>query len=136
MFEREPIFHDRQGVQVTGPITTTSATFVDISGAVLTTKDLGVDGLYLFILSAELEHTNNNSTIDIRVTIDGVPSMSRAVHFGPSSAGNAQSISIPALSIIDAGSVIQAQWETSGSTAQINDIEMVIDGIPENRIIS
>jgi hypothetical protein len=134
---REPIFHDRQVVTVAGPLATTSAIYVDIPGAILTTKDLSVTGLYQLWLSMELEHSNNNSTINVRICIDGAPSMGRSIHFGPSSAGNPQS---PTLigedSGVDSGSVIQVQWNTPSGTATLNDLIMMIDGVPDSRIIT
>ena len=136
MFIREPIFHDRQAVNISGPITTTSATFVDISGAVLTTKDLGSLGDYVAWISIEAQHTNNNSSISFRLCVDGTPSMTQTVSFGPSSSGNPQNVSfIGDAKGIDADSVLQIQWSTSVGTAQINTLSFVIDGIPEVRVI-
>lgn len=133
---REPIFHDRQAVNVAGPLTTTSTTFVDVSGATLTTKDLAQTVFYQIWVSIEIQHNNNNSTIDVRIIIDGAPSMSRTISFGPSGADNPQSPTIIGSSTgIDAGSVIQVQWNTPSGTAQINDLEMIIDGVPDSRVI-
>lgn len=135
-FEREPIFHDVQDVRLAGPITTTSSTFVDIPGAVLTTKDLGQLAKYMFWVATEVESTNNNSTIQLRATVDGTPGMSTSISFGPAGGGNPQTISLIGVGdAIESGEVIQLQWNVSVGTAQINSLTLMFDGIPEIRIV-
>jgi hypothetical protein len=135
-FEREPIFHDRQAVQVAGPITTSSASFVPIPGATLTTKNLGQTGFYQFWVDLEAQHTNNNQTINIRACINGTPSGSRSINFGPNSANEPHSATLIGESAnVPAGAVIQLEWSTTAATAQINELILMFDGIPDNRII-
>lgn len=133
---REPIFHDRQKVVVVGPITTTSTTFVDIPGAILTTKDLGLTGNYQAWLSLSIQQSNNNSLINFRAVIDGVPGGVRSVDFGPSSADNPHHVTVIAQrENVVPNITVQIQWSVSAGTGQINDLIMMIDGIPEVRVV-
>ena len=52
--QREPIFHDRQFVIDQVLQSTTSSTFVDITNAVLTTKDLGQSASYDIFFSVSV----------------------------------------------------------------------------------
>lgn len=132
---REPIFHDRQSVEITGPLTTTSATFVDVPGLSITTKDLSQETKYLFIVTVEVSHNANNSSISLRVTVDGSPSTGKAVSFGPNSMNTPQTVTFIGSGIVAANSVLQAQWSTPSGTATLNLAQVVIDGIPSSRII-
>lgn len=134
---REPIFHDRQDVIVQGPINTTSTTFVDIPGATLTSKDLGQNGNYQVWLSLSIQQSNNNTFINFRAVIDGVPGDGRSVEFGPSSANNPVHATLIGQSdSVEAGKLIKFQWSVSGGTGQINNFGIMMDGIPENRIVT
>jgi len=136
-FIREPIFHDRQGITLAGPITTTSATFVDIPGATITTKDLSQTGFYQAWISLEVENTNNNTTMNFRAITAGVPGSARAVNIGPGGGGDPKSVTIIGdKSGIVASSIIKLQWNTTGGTAQINSLRFLIDGIPDSRVVT
>ncbi len=136
MTEREPIFHDRQNIALPGPIITSSITFVPIPNAVITTKDLGGDGIYLGWLSLNIQHSNNNSTVTFQPVINGVNMQERVVNFGPGSAGDPRGRTFIAQSdAVPPGSTILFKWKTSGGTAQINELRMMVDGIPEIRML-
>lgn len=138
-FEREPIFHDRQSLIVdTDPaLTTTSNVFVDVPGAILTTKDLGVTGNYLAWVSMEITATNNNSEVTFRGEINGVATgLERPVHFGPGAGGDFASVELLGFGVnILKGVEIKLQWKVSNGTASLLNCTMTIDGIPDNRVI-
>ena len=135
-FIREPIFHDRQDIIVEGPITTTSTTFVDIPGAQFITAELGQTGNYQVWLSAGIEQSSNNSSITFRIVIDGVPGLGRTVNFGPSSANEPQHATlIGQAEDVVADTLVEFQWLVSNGTGQINNLRIMIDGIPESRVI-
>ena len=136
MIEREPIFHDRQDIIASGPMTTTSTTFVDIPGADFTTKDLGSPGNYQLWLSLGVQQSNNNTSITFRIVVDGVSGQGRTVDFGPGSANNPQHATLIGQSDnIDAGKFIKFQWLVSGGTGQINNLRILLDGIPAIRVV-
>ena len=135
-FEREPIFHDRQEVKVTGPLTTMSTTFVDIPGAQFVTGDLSQLGSYQFWMSLSIQQSNNNTAINFRAVIDGVPGDTRTVDFGPNSANDPQHATIIGQKDdVAEGTTIKLQWNVTGGTGQINNLVIMVDGIPNNRII-
>lgn len=128
--------HDRQEVEVDGPINTMSTSFVNIPGAELVTVDLGQSGIYLFWLSISVQQSNNNTSITFRALVDGVPGMERTVDFGPNAANDPQHATLIGKSVsISAETLIEIQWKVSGGTGQINDLTMLLDGIPESRIV-
>ena len=135
--EREPIFHDRQFVVTPNtPITTTSNVFVDVPGATITTKDLGSDGAYIAWISMEVDHSNNNSDIEFRGVLNGTPTDGRTIRFGAGAAGDPQSVEIQGFGFnIPPTSIIKLQWRTSNGTATILDQNMIIDGVPNNRVV-
>jgi len=133
---REPIFHDRQEISVDGPITTTSTTFVNIPGAVLTTRDLSQLARYLFWLSLGVQQTNNNTSITFRAVVNGVPKKERTVDFGPGAANDPQHATLVGQAEdIGPNTLIELQWKVSSGTGQINNLVMLIDGVPEERVI-
>ena len=130
-------FHDRQETIVSGPVTTTSNTFVSISGASITTKDLNELATYEFWVSVELTSSSNNSTISLRGCVDGTPTASRAISFGPNSAGDPQTIALIGKGIgVPAGTVIDIEWSVSGGTATLNSLKMMVDGIVDDRVVA
>lgn len=136
MFTREPIFHDRQTIFIAGPIVTTETEFVNIPGAKITTKDLGSPADYQGWMTVSVENTNNNSVVSFRVIIDEVATEDREIRFGPNAANNPQTITLSAEgSDINLGADFQIQWKTSVGTATINDLRIMIDGIPDHRVV-
>lgn len=126
--------HDRQSVNLTGPITTTSATFEDIAGAILTPVDLGESGTYLVDAVINLTHSNPNRDVTIRLVVNGSP------------VGNEFSVSSEtAMAVfpmeglwsapgVNASDDIKLQWKTTMATATINVLTMIIDGIPDSAL--
>ena len=134
--QREPIFHDRQDIIVEGPITTTSTTFVDIPGAQFITGDLGSPGNYQVWLSLSVQQSNNNTSITFRALFDGVPGQGRTVDFGPGSSGNPQHATLMGqASGVNLDTIVIFQWLVSGGTGQINGMRIMLDGIPDIRVI-
>jgi len=133
----EPIMHDRQSATVNGPIViAASGSFTTIPGSTLTTKDLGSDGDYLVIVNAEIMHSNNNSVIDLRFCIDGVPTGTRSITFGPNSAGDPKSLSVTVhVDGVPKDITIDIQWRTDTSSATLDVLDFLIDGIPEHRVV-
>ena len=68
---QEATFHDRQSVESAIPQSTTSLTFVDVAGAVLTTKDLSQDGTYQVLTPVVVQASLNNTVAEFRITLDG-----------------------------------------------------------------
>jgi len=133
---RKPTFHDRSAIMVEGPITTTSSTFVDIPGATITTGDLGEPAVYDFWINFELTHSNNNSSVSFRVTIDGIPGPVRTIARGPNTSNDPSIVSLANQSPPIGSSVaFQIQWSTPSGTATINDLTLSFDGIADSRII-
>jgi len=133
---REPIFHDRQVNTFSSAITTTSATFSD-TGLTLTTKDLGQSGTYLVWVNADIQHSQNNKSIEIRILIDNVEapgSVRGANSFG---ADQKMPISTQACKMTDNGNVIKVQWRNVAGTgtATMNTGSLAIDGVPESRVL-
>jgi len=130
------VSHDRQEITVEGPITTTSTTFVDVPGVELITANLGQSGSYQVWLSISVQQTSNNSTINFRPLINGVPGNTRSVDFGPGAANDPQHATLIAQrDIIETDSLVKLQWNVNIGTGQINNLVMMIDGIPESRVV-
>lgn len=136
--DREPIFHDRQSIDVVGPITIgAGGSFVNIPGATLTTKDLAQTSDYIVTAVAEIEHTNNNSLIELRIMVNGVAELDKDFFFGPNSAGNPKTIvTVGEAPSVEVGAIVQIQWRTDRDDAVLNDLSIVIDGIPTARLVT
>lgn len=135
--ERSPIFHDRQVLQVPNlPDTTTSTSFVDIDEALIITKDLGIGGTYIAWVSMSVDQSNNNSMVVFRALVNGNPTDEREVPFGPASAGNPQSVMMQGFGVgVVKDSEVQIQWKTDTGTATLLSMSIIIDGVPDNRVV-
>ena len=127
--------HDMQLVDVSGPITTTSTTFEDVAGVILTTKDLGENGTYRGEMNADMEHSQNKKITTFRLTIDGTPVGREFIAFSPLNPGDP----FPATAVAKGVSILpgvdlQLQWKTESGTAQINHITMDINGVPDSAV--
>lgn len=107
--------------------TTTSATISDITGASLTTNNLGNTGTYVIIWTGIA--SNSSSKINnFYINIGGV-----------TGAAYTRSIQTPASDVVTtlthlqtnvpSGTVIKMQWSTTGGTATLSVFEFIIQGV-------
>ena len=135
MQHREPIFHDRQKVESAVPQSTTSLTFVDVTGAALTTKDLGQEGTYQIMTPVLVQSSLNNTIASFRITADGdqigdisiVELKIKELDVGITFVGE--------LSGVSAGTVLQMQYATDKGTLTLEEYSVIFDGIPSIRVI-
>ncbi len=135
-FEREPIFHDRQFVADQTTQTTTSLVFVDITGATLTTKDLGQEGNYETIFTLVIQATQANTLASFRILVNGNPisPMARTLLIKTNNADLGVTFAAFAEDLV-VGDVLQVQWKTDKGTITLSEFTLLIDGIPEIRIV-
>ena len=134
-FYHPPIMHDRQGVQSTTPQSTSSTVFVDIAGATITTKDLGGPGGYTGWASVLLQNNQNNATPTLRVTFNGVPEGNLAEIVLRTKGQDVGYTFLANIENVDAGTVIQLQYNTDIGTLTMQEFSILVDGIPQSRVI-
>ncbi len=135
-FEREPIFHDRQFTASAGSQTTSSPTFVDITGATLTTKDLSQESNYSLMFSFIVSPSVANTTATFRLLVDGVPfsPMGKSLLLKTNNADVSDTF-LGFITGISAGEIIKFQWQTDIGVLTLSDFSFLIDGIPDARVI-
>ena len=136
-FHQEATFHDRQSISSNVIQTTSSAEFIDVVGATITTKDLSQPACYLGWLSLLLSNTANNAKGFFRITLNG------------DAIGNAAEISlrvkdldvgytlmsdIGGTGLVD-GDVLQLQFATDLGTLTLVEFSLLVDGVPESRVV-
>lgn len=132
---QEATFHDRQSVESAIPQSTTSLTFVDVTGAVLTTKDLSQDGTYQVLTPVVVQASLNNTVAEFRLTLDGnqigdvsmIELKIKEADVGTTFAGT--------LGGISGGQVLKLQYRTDKGTLTVEEFTMAIDGIPTSRVV-
>lgn len=134
--EREPIFHDRQFVIDQTPQTTSSLTFVDVTNAVLTTKDLAQTANYTVVFAFIISASVANTIATFTVNVNGVP-MSQVPRTVSIKANNSDlgNTFLGVAETLEASDVIQAQWKTDKGILTMAEFNFLIDGIPVARII-
>lgn len=133
---REPIFHDRDcvGSQVGG--STSSASFVDLAGAEITTVDLGSPGRYLISFNIQLSVSSSNTTLNFRAVIDGVPVVGMDRIILVKTNGLEQSHIINSCPTIEGVKNIKLQWLTDKGTVTWQEFSIPYDGVPDIRILT
>ena len=135
-FHQEATFHDRQAMFNEDPESTSSTDFVDLPGAELTTKNLSIDGNYTLAMSLLISSSLNNTTASFRLLVDGVP-------VGPN-----ETIITLKVKDLDIGytlhgiatsipreTVLKVQYKTSAGTLTVTEFNILIDGIPQSRVV-
>jgi hypothetical protein len=132
----EPIFHDRQSVSSQELVTTDSAIFVNIPGATLTTKDLGQSGNYNLFFTLLISATLNNTTAILRLCVNGIPTSLEGTPLLLKTKDLDISYTFPANATgIQANNVLQVQWSTDKGILSLSEFNILIDGIPDARVI-
>jgi hypothetical protein len=134
-FFQEATFHDRQSEESAIPQATSSGTFVNVTGATITTKDLSQDGTYQIATPVLVSSSLNNTTGSFRITVDGIQ------------VGDVSDITLKikeldvgftftgTLSGISAGKIIQLQYLTDKGTLTLSEFSITVDGIPTARVV-
>lgn len=135
-FHQEATFHDRQFMANEDTEITSSTDFIDLPGAELTTKNLSIDGNYTLAMSILISGSLNNTIASFRLLIDGVPAAPEETNIilkvkdldiGYTLHGIATSI--------PSGTVLKAQYKTNIGTLTVTEFNILIDGIPQSRVV-
>lgn len=131
-----PTLHDRQAAFSVSDQTTSSATFVDITGASLTACGLDVPGTYngwfTFIVAASAA----NTIASFRITINGTPfePIGRQLIIKTSNQDMAVTFLLLITDIV-CDDVIQMQWATDKGILTMEEFDMLFDGIRNDRVV-
>ena len=135
-FHQEATFHDRQFMFNEDVESTSSTDFVDLPGAELTTKNLSIDGNYALYMSILISGSLNNTLAAFRLLVDGVP-------VGPNE--TIITLKVKDLDIgytlhgiatsIPSGTILKVQYKTNVGTLTVTEFNILIDGIPQSRVV-
>ena len=128
---------DIQGIGLSAATTTTSTSFIYLSGMTITTGNLGSNGEYLIDFTAEAFIPTNNATITFRLLRNGtvIPFTVRAVKMASAtSMSSTVAISIVITNVTN-GTTIRPQWRVSAGTGTINGRSLTIIGTAINNTI-
>ena len=127
--------HDRQAIQGTSTLQTTSQTFVDLPGMTLTTKDMGEDGSYLITFAALVLHSDQKKQVFFRLLVDGVEVAVQQL------TSNFQNLEV-SFSFVHqesptaAGKIVKMEWHNDNKgTASVTNRELVINGVPISSVV-
>jgi hypothetical protein len=134
-FSHAPIVHDRQSMESAVPQSTVSNIFVDVTGATITSKDLGESGTYQIATPILISSSLNNTLASFRVVLDGnqigdvsvITLKIKELDIGFTFTGT--------LPGINTNQVIQLQYSTDKGTLTLSEFSMTIDGIPTSRVV-
>lgn len=136
-FFQEATFHDRQTVSSNILQQTSLITFVDVSGAIITAKNLGSSGDYLGWLSVLMSSSLNNTTASFRLTLNGTPVGSIAtvaLKVKELDVGFTLMSDLGGMGIVG-GDELQLQFATDIGTLSLSAFSILVDGVPTSRII-
>ena len=136
-FFQEATFHDRQTANSNVLQQTSLTTFVDVTGAAITAKDLGSSGDYLGWLSVLISSSLNNTTASFRVTLNGSPIGSVAdisLRVKDLDIGYVLMSDLGGMGIVG-GDVLQLQFATNIGTISLVEFSVLVDGVPESRVV-
>lgn len=120
-------------VKLASDITTTSTTFVDMTGITLTLTTVGGDLLVNFSFS--ISNTNANRLLNVRVMLDGVTQGGASTRITAVDAPGSGAI-VLRLTGVSAGShTVKVQWMTASATAQCRPVTGAIDGEHANLLV-
>ena len=135
-FHQESTFHDRQSMFNEDAESTSSTDFIDLPGAELTTKNLSIDGNYTLAMSLLISSSLNNTIAAFRLLVDGVP-------VGPNE--TIITLKVKDLDIgytlhgiatsIPSGTILKVQYKTNVGTLTVTEFNILIDGIPQSRVV-
>ena len=133
---QEVTFHDRQCMSSEAINSTTSTTYVDLPLATITTKSLAQLGDYTVMFSTLLEASLNNTTANFRVLIDGVPvdvnGTNIVLKIKELDVG--YSVNCVAENVPE-GAIIKVEYKTDKGTLTVEEFNLLIDGIPQSRVV-
>lgn len=132
---QENIFHDRQVMGSSTPNDTTSLVFVDVPGAILTTKDLSQPANYMSWVSLLMAGSLNNTMATFRGTINDVPIGSEVPVVLRNKDADVGFVILGNIGNVSAGDEIKLQFKTDKGTLTIVEYAILIDGIPESRVV-
>jgi len=134
---KKSISHDRQFIIDQTPQSTSSGTFVDITNATLTTKDLGETGNYTVSFGFLVSPSVALTVASFRLLKNGSPLGISSLMVSLKTLG--QDIGVPfkadATGIVD-GDVLQVQWFTDKGSITLAQFDFSMDGIPETRVLT
>tara|TARA_R110001599_G_scaffold287650_2_gene490239 strand:+ start:139 stop:783 length:645 start_codon:yes stop_codon:yes gene_type:complete len=128
---------DLQSVTLINNVTTI-ATWTDLAGMTLTTKDLGGPGTYNIYFSAVgVTPNNNTTTISYKLQRNGVDVPNQQNDLRQYGLENSVANIICVLSAISSGDVFKIQWQRTGAggTCNCDYRTLIIDGLLSSNII-
>lgn len=134
-FFQEATFHDRQSVESAIPQATSSGTFVNVTGATITTKDLSQDGTYQIATPVLVSSSLNNTVGSFRITLDGIQVgdvSDITLKIKELDVGFTFTGTLPGIS---AGKIIQLQYLTDKGALTLSEFSVTVDGIPTARVV-
>jgi hypothetical protein len=131
---------DRQAFTSSTAITTTSATYVDLTGFTLTTKNFGQTGSYLINFSGYCSNSAAGASSYFILNINGVQMLTSerrdTQQAGPQAVLQYNTIAISTLRGLTAGSIVKVQFRNSGTgTVTFYGGELNINGVPVATVI-
>jgi hypothetical protein len=135
-FYSEDTYHDVQCLDVVVPQNTASVDFVDITGASLTTKELGQPAIYMVHFSVLIFSSLNNTNAAFDFLVDDVSiiGMGRSI-FLKAKDGDIGYTFFGCAPGLSSDSVLKVQWKTNQGTLTLSEFGILINGIPESRVI-
>lgn len=133
---QEPTFHDRQGVISESEESTSSTVHVDLPGAAITTKSLSVEGSYISSFSLLMRASLNNTVANFILLINGVPLNNDgvSVKIKTKDLDIGYSLNV-VLENIPMAAELKLQYKTDKGTVTISEFNIVIDGVPQSRVV-
>lgn len=136
MFFHPPIVHDLQSMESAIPQSTTSLTFVDVTDATITTKDLGEDGTYQISTPILVQSSLNNTIGSFRITLNNVQIgeiSTVELKTKEQDIGFAFTGVLPGISV---GQVLRLQYATDKGTLTLEEFSISVNGIPTSRVVT
>jgi hypothetical protein len=115
---------------------TSSTEYVDLPGAIITTKSLAQLGDYIIMFSALMNGSLNNTTANFRVSIDGTPVDVNGtnVRLKVKDLDIGYAISCVAESVPE-NAEVKVEYKTDLGTLSIEEFNLLVDGVPQSRVI-
>lgn len=132
-----PTLFDRQAVRTVTPFDTTSATAVDITSSTLTTKNLGGVGDYIITFSCEYVIGKLDTPGLFSLNVGGSVVMTQRSSGNDDKKEDFMNFSFTHLAKnVASGTIIKAQVAaTGGQNVQVDERELVIDGVLSSNVL-
>ena len=127
--------HDRQLVVDQASYTTSSNSFVDLTNATITAKNLMQVGTYLGSFSVLLSPNVANTTATFRTTVNDIPVGTERAVILKTNAADVGFTFLTEVTGVVSGDTIKVQWKTDKGTIAMTEFNIAVDGIPEARVI-